>query len=170
MAVAAVAATILCTRHMPSRRNQIALTSDEQRRYLAGAKTIILTSIDHRGYPHPVAMWFAVEPDGGVVMTTYGRSQKVVNLRRNPKCALLVESGESYDALKGLLIRGRAEIQDDTERVLDVLSMVHARYAMPGAGSELREALRGQAKKRVVVRILPERESSWDHGKLGGVY
>jgi len=155
---------------MPSRRSQIALTPDERRRYLAEAKTIVLASIDHRGFPHPVAMWFAVEPDGAIVMTTYRRSQKVVNLRRNPKCALLVESGETYETLKGLLIRGRAEIQDDTERVLDVLSLVHARYAMPGAGAALREALRGQAAKRVVIRVLPERESSWDHAKLGGVY
>lgn len=155
---------------MPSRRDQIALAPEERSRYLAEAKTIILTSIDHRGYPHPVAMWFAVEPDGGIVMTTYGRSQKVLNLRRNPKCALLVESGESYEALKGLLIRGHAEIQEDTERVLDVLAMVHARYAMPGTGGALREALRGQAKKRVVIRVLAERESSWDHAKLGGAY
>lgn len=155
---------------MPSRRDQIALSADERRKYLEDAKTIILTSIDHRGYPHPVAMWFAVEPDGAIVMTTYGRSQKVVNLRRNPKCALLVESGETYEALKGLLIRGQAEIQDDTERVLDVLALVHARYGMPGTGDQLRDALRGQARKRVVIRIPPERESSWDHGKLGGVY
>jgi PPOX class probable F420-dependent enzyme len=155
---------------MPSRRNQIALTPEEGHRYLADAKTIILTSIDQRGFPHPVAMWFAVEPDGGIVMTTFRKSQKVVNLRRNPKCALLVESGTSYEALKGLLIRGHAEIQEGTERVLDVLGQIQPRYGMPGTAGEMREAMRGQAAKRVVIRILPERQSSWDHAKLGGVY
>jgi hypothetical protein len=30
--------------------------------------------------------------------------------------------------------------------------------------------LRAQARKRVVVRVKPERVSSWDHTKLGGVY
>ena len=68
--------------------------------------TIILVSIGGDGYPHAVPMWFIVDDDGCVSMTTYGRSQKAVNLRRNPQVALLVESGVRYDELKGVLIRG----------------------------------------------------------------
>jgi PPOX class probable F420-dependent enzyme len=147
-----------------------ALTPDEQRRYLDEARTIILCSLDRSGYPHAVAMWYAVEPDGSIVMTTFGKAQKAVNLRRDPRCSLLVESGRSYEELKGLLIRGRATLDDDTERVLDVLERVHARYGMPGSGASLREAMRGQARKRVVLRVRPERVSSWDHSKLGGAY
>ena|SRR5690348_2015572 len=152
------------------RRKAIALSPEEQRQYLAESHTIILTSIDGHGYPHPVAMWYAVEPDGAVVMTTFAKSQKAMNLRRDPRCALLVESGRTYPELKGLLIRGRASLDDDTEHVLDVLALVHAKYGMPGSGAALRDAMRGQARKRVVVRIRPERVSSWDHGKLGGAY
>jgi hypothetical protein len=58
-------------------------------------------------------MWFLLQPDGSVLMTTYGRSQKVMNVRRNPKVALLVESGTRYDELKGVLLRGQAEIVED---------------------------------------------------------
>jgi len=152
------------------RRKTIELTPDEQRRYLAESHTIILTSTDRRGYPHPVAMWYAVEPDGSVVMTTFAKSQKAVNLRRDPRCALLVESGRTYEELKGLLIRGRATLEQDEEKVLDVLAQVHAKYGMPGTADGMREAMRAQARKRVVIRIRPERVSSWDHRKLGGTY
>jgi nitroimidazol reductase NimA-like FMN-containing flavoprotein (pyridoxamine 5'-phosphate oxidase superfamily) len=78
---------------MPSRREQIALSPAECREYLESSHTLVLSTIDHRGYPHAIAMWYLVDPDGSVVMTTFRKSQKVRNLERDPRCALLVESG-----------------------------------------------------------------------------
>ncbi|HYR96251.1 MAG TPA: pyridoxamine 5'-phosphate oxidase family protein, partial [Candidatus Binatus sp.] len=77
------------------RRKTIALTPDEQQQYLDGSHTIILTSLDRHGYPHSIAMWYVVDPDGAVVMTTFAKSQKTLNLRRDPRCALLLESGRT---------------------------------------------------------------------------
>ena len=151
-----------------NRRQQIALTAEEQAAYLASAKTIILSTIDGQGYPHSIAMWFSVI-DGLVHMTTFRKSQKVVNVRRNPKVSLLVESGTRYVELRGLLIRGTAEIVDDTEVCLDILTDIQSRYEGHNV-PELREILRAQAIKRVALRIHPERVASWDHAKLGGVY
>lgn len=153
------------------RRTQIALTPEEQRQFLADSHTIILTSLDKHGYPHSVAMWFVADPDGTVLMTTFQKSQKAVNLRRDPRCALLVESGETYPELKGLLIRGRASLDADTEHVLDLLERINRKQGQWGDGQGMREAMRGQARKRLIVRVTPERVSSWDHAKLGaGVY
>lgn len=119
-------------------------------------------------------MWYAIDSDGSLLMTTYAKSQKAVNLRRDPRCSLLLETGATYAELKGLLIRGRATLDPDTEHVLDVLERVHARgyfgEVPPGGTGTLRDAMRGQASKRVALRIQPERVSSWDHRKLGGAY
>ena len=152
------------------RRKTIALTPEEQRRFLEASHTIVLTSLDREGYPHSVAMWYVADPDGTVLMTTFAKSQKAVNLRRDPRCALLLESGRTYPELKGLLVRGRAALDGDVEHVLDVLARVHAKYNAPGPADGLREAMRGQARKRVVIRVRPERVASWDHAKLGGAY
>ena len=152
-----------------NRRDAIALTTDERRAFLADAMTIILVSIGRDGYPHAVPMWFIVEDDGCVYMTTYARSQKAVNLRRNPRVALLVESGVRYDQLKGVLMRGRAEVLDDLELCVRVLSRVHAKHVGELSG-DVGELMRAQARKRVVLKITPERISSWDHRKLGGAY
>ena len=155
---------------MPSRRSQIALTAAEQRAYLEESHTIIFTSLDRRGYPHSIAMWYVVDPDGTVAMTTFRKSQKVKNLERDRRCALLVESGRTYPELKGLLIRGRAELDGEVEHVLDVLERINLKYNQ-GSGPGVREALRGQASKRVLIRVPAERMASWDHKKLGlGVY
>jgi len=48
--------------------------------------------------------------DGAFYMTSYGKAQKVVNIRRNPKVALMVEAGDEYAELRGVMIRGRCEI------------------------------------------------------------
>jgi len=152
-----------------NRRSNIAFTADEEAAFLRQAKTIILCSVDRDGYPHAVAMWFDVDPDGAVLMTTYGKSQKVKNLRRNPKVTLLAESGLTYDQLKGVMIRGRAEVIEDVERCTQLLVRIHLKMggeSIPG----LEDAVRERARKRVLLRIVPERTSSWDHTKLGGVY
>ncbi len=151
-----------------NRRSQIAMTAEEQAAFLGSEKTIILTSIDSHGYPHSVAMWFAMI-DGLVHMTTFRKAQKVVNIRRNPKVALLVESGTNYSELRGLLIRGEAELVEDPELCLAILMDIQSRYYGPTDGS-VREILAKQAEKRVAVRIRPNRVASWDHSKLGGVY
>jgi PPOX class probable F420-dependent enzyme len=130
---------------------------------------MILVSIGRDGYPHAVPMWFVVDDDGVVYMTTYGRSQKAVNLRRNPRVALLVESGVRYDELKGVLIRGRAEVIDDLELCVRVLSRVHAKQ-VGGLADGIEDLMRAQARKRVVLKLTPERITSWDHAKLGGGY
>ncbi len=152
-----------------SRRKLIELTPDEQSRFLAEHRTITLCSIDHRGYPHAVAMWYEMEPDGSILMTTYAKSQKAVNLQRNPKVALMAEAGETYDQLRGVLIRGRAEVIHDVERCAAVLTRVHTK--MGGAMHPgIEEAMQAQARKRVLIRVVPERTSSWDHRKLAGAY
>ena len=151
-----------------NRRNQIAMTAEEQTAYLASAKTIILTSIDSQGYPHSIAMWFAMI-DGLVHMTTFRKAQKVVNIRRNPKVALLVESGTHYSELRGLLIRGNADLVEDPDLCTEILVDIQSRY-YGSTDASVRDLLRKQAEKRVAVRIRPDRIASWDHTKLGGVY
>lgn len=151
------------------RRNQIHMTPDEMRQFLKGSKTIVLSTIDHHGYPHSVAMWYEMEGDD-FVMTTFAKSQKAMNIRRNPKVALMAESGKTYESLKGVLVRGRAELITDVERCVGILLRVHEKMGgaalPPGAEGVLRE----QARKRVLIKVTPERTSSWDHSKLGGVY
>jgi PPOX class probable F420-dependent enzyme len=151
-----------------NRRPQIAMSAEEQQALLASTKTITLSTIDGRGYPHSVAMWFSLI-DGVVHMTTFRKSQKVVNIRRNPKVSLLAESGTHYSELRGVMIRGRAELVEDAELCLRILTDIQSRYYGPVEGS-VRALLRAQAVKRVAVRVPAERVASWDHSKLGGVY
>jgi len=151
------------------KRDQIKLTDKEQREFLEGARTMILVSNGRDGWPHPVPMWFVIH-EGRPIMSTYASSQKVLNLRRDPRVTALVEAGEQYDELRGVMIHGRAEIIEDRPLVEDV-QVAFAHKYVGGPFPEGAEALiRARAAKRVAIRIVPERMTSWDHAKLGGGY
>jgi PPOX class probable F420-dependent enzyme len=114
-------------------RKAIRMTQAEASEWLEKGDNCSLATIDRDGYPHVVAMAYGVE-NGDVVMTSFAKAQKVINLRRNPRAAIMVESGKAYHALKGVMVRGRAEIIDDTEKVLEVLGLVARRTS--GASME----------------------------------
>jgi PPOX class probable F420-dependent enzyme len=156
-----------------SRRKQIEMSADEVRSFLAGSRTVILVSNGHNGHPHPMPMWFVLDPDGGIRMTTYAASQKVRNLERDPRVTLMAEAGEVYEQLRGVVLYGKAELVRDVERILDTLLVASANVA-PDLDAErrraVRESLRPMAAKRVLVRVVPDQVVSWDHRKLGGTY
>jgi nitroimidazol reductase NimA-like FMN-containing flavoprotein (pyridoxamine 5'-phosphate oxidase superfamily) len=157
---------------MPSRRELIQMTEDEQRAFLAEKKTVTIVSNLANGHPHPMPMWFAADPDGTVRMTTFRKSQKVLNVSRDPKVTLMAEDGEEYSELRGLVIYGTCEIVDDLRAVQDTLVDITGGEA---AGSqEAREGMykviEGTAAKRVLLKIKPGKVVSWDHTKLGGRY
>src|SRR5439155_24776814 len=75
-----------------------------------------LSTINMDGLPHLVAMnYFALA--GAFYMTSYGKAQKVVNIRSNPRVALMIEAGDEYAELRGVMIRGRCEILEDEASV-----------------------------------------------------
>ncbi len=155
-----------------SRRGQIEMSPDEIRKFVRESKTAILVSNGPQGYPHPMPMWFACDDDLTIDMTTYSKSQKVFNLRRDPRSSVLFESGEVYQELRGVVLYGRAEIVDDVERVIDTLLTANKLHAGddPAQARAIRDGMRKNASKRALIRLRPERIVSWDHSKLGGVY
>ena len=152
------------------RRKSIQLTPEESRRFMEEGRTATLATNGRDGHPHLVAMWYGVK-DGDLVMTTYGKSQKAVNSRRDPRATMMLEAGTAYNKLRGLMIRGRAEIVEDVNFTAEVLRLVGAKMSGATSGGtavspEQNRALEAQATKRIVIRFHPEKLSSWDHSKM----
>src|SRR5579864_9465647 len=99
-----------------SRRDLIRMNDEEIRAFLEEQRILQVPTIDHDGWPHLVAMWYVLINDQ-IVFWTYAKSQKAVNLRRDPRLTCLVETGERYDELRGVQIKGQAIISDDYETV-----------------------------------------------------
>ena len=151
-----------------SRRDQIKMTEAEVDAFLAGRHTMNVASYNHDGTIHLVAMWYAVL-DGDPVFWTFGKSQKIKNLQRDPRITLLVESGEEYGELRGVEIVGTATVITDHDPIMEIGEAVYARY-FGEVTDEVRPFVELTGAKRYGVRISPQRVVSWDHRKLEGAY
>ncbi len=155
---------------MASGRTSITMTEEEVAAFLDRGWTLQVASNGPHGYPHLVAMWY-VMIDGVIHFTTYAKSQKAINLKRDPRVTCMLEAGTAYAELQGLVIEGEAEVIDDNaETTLSVMRVVNGKYRRSPMAARSDDELRRAATKRAVVRITPNRHYSWDHGKLGGRY
>jgi hypothetical protein len=108
---------------------------------------------------------------------TYGVSQKVRNLERDPRVTLQIEAGELYQELRGVMFECEAVIHRDFEVVRSLGLEIFTRYASPRGEPpigelppEVGEMVDKQAAKRVALEFVEIKRASWDHRKLGGVY
>jgi PPOX class probable F420-dependent enzyme len=152
-----------------SRRDQIQMTDAELRAFLDEQRTVICATHGVRGWPHLMPLWFVVR-DADLWAWTYAKSQKVRNLERDPRATLQIETGETYDQLRGVMFEATAELHRDTDEVAALGAEILARYSSGDAPVEVNEAIVAQARKRVGLRFVVQRVSSWDHRKLGGAY
>jgi len=148
-----------------NQRGQIVLTDEELQKLLAGSRTMTMATVAADGQPHLVAMWYAVI-DGDVCFETKAKSQKAVNLRRDPRITCLVEDGATYEDLRGAAIEGTAEVSDDADLLWRIGVNIWERYYGPYT-DDLKPMVEGMLNKRVAVRVKADRVRSWDHRKLG---
>ena len=75
-------------------------------------------------------MWYGVV-DGEIWLETKEKSQKAVNLKRDPRVSFMIEDGDTYDTLRGVSFEGVAEIVDDPDAIFRVGVSVWERYTGP---------------------------------------
>ncbi|MGH3596507.1 MAG: pyridoxamine 5'-phosphate oxidase family protein, partial [Mycobacterium sp.] len=148
-----------------NQRAQIVMSEAEIADFVANSRTGTLATVGPDGQPHLTAMWYGVV-DGEIWLETKAKSQKAVNLQRDPRVSFLLEGGQTYDTLRGVSFEGVAEIVEDPDTILRVGISVWERYTGPYT-DDMRPAVDLMMYKRVAVRIVSRRTRSWDHRKLG---
>ena len=156
---------------MNARRDRVSMTPEGMAAYLAGQCRVVLVTNGADGWPHPVPMHYGLDGEGRFLLTTFARSQKVRNLERDPRATLLIDSGETYAELKGVIVKGEVEILRDPDDIARLMPLVRApgsiADSMTGAmTAQVRESL----AKRAILRLTPRSFASWDHSRLGGRY
>ncbi len=151
--------------HGVNQRSSIRMTPEEVEAFLAERRPMTMCSIGPDGAIHAIAMWYGFL-DGCVTVETKTKSQKVQNLRRDPRLTLLFEDGDTYEELRGVELVGKAEIVDDPDQMWKLGLSVFERYNGPYS-DELKPFLEAMLHKRVGVKMHVERTVSWDHRKLG---
>ncbi|MCB1257071.1 MAG: PPOX class F420-dependent oxidoreductase [Microthrixaceae bacterium] len=148
-----------------NQRSQIKMTDDEVREFIDQQRSATVATVSPDGVPHLVAMWYAVV-DGEIWFETKAKSQKALNIKRNPTVSFLVEDGHTYDTLRGVSIEGTAEITDDPDALWKVGVSIWERYNGPYS-EEVKPLVEFMLHNRIAVRIKAQRTRTWDHRKLG---
>jgi PPOX class probable F420-dependent enzyme len=151
-----------------NQRAKIVMTPAEVTAFLQRSRTATVASIGPDGMPHVVAMWYGIIGDA-VYIETKTKSQKAVNLRRDPRMAFMVEAGTSYDTLRGVSLEGTCTIieeSDGDDEYWAAAISVYERYTGPYT-DDARPILEFMMNKRIVAKLVPQRTRSWDHRKLG---
>jgi PPOX class probable F420-dependent enzyme len=154
-------------RRMPGRnqRGLVAMSPEEVQAFLEGRHTLRMSTLRPDGSIHSVAMWYGFL-DGCVSVETKAKSQKVANLRRDPRITCLIDDGRTYGELRGVELRGTAELIDDRDSLLRLADSLMTRYEAVPSGVRA-DLLERTVRNRVGIKVHIDHMTSWDHRKLG---
>lgn len=145
------------------------MSEDEIDAFIEEQKSLQVGTIERDGSIHLSTLWFA-RVDERVVFETYTKSQKIKNLQRDPRITLLWEDGDVYDQLRGVMIKGTAQLVTDHSEVYPLALAVMKRNQPDIPAEFLEQAATQMAAKRTAVVVEPHKVVSWDHTKLSGAY
>jgi pyridoxamine 5'-phosphate oxidase-like protein len=149
------------------------MSDDEVLAFLDAERTVVCATNGRRGWPHLMPLWYVLRPTGAdrapqMWAWTFAKSQKAVNLERDPRATLQVEAGEQYDQLRGVMLECDVVVHRDVDTIRDLALDLFGRYG--GVDDNVRAMIDAQAPKRVGLQFVERSRATWDHRKLGGVY
>ena len=149
---------------------EIALTDAEVGELLTACSIMRIASHGPGARINLTPMWFAWE--AGAIYV-WCRGQKLANMRRDSRVTVLVDRGEQFADLQGVMIDGTATVLEDADAEDGDAGLAVVRGGIGGKYAGQREGARGTAETRTAaessrrwVRIDPISIVSWDNTKL----
>jgi nitroimidazol reductase NimA-like FMN-containing flavoprotein (pyridoxamine 5'-phosphate oxidase superfamily) len=125
-----------------------------------------VATLDARGDPHVVPLWF-VWLDDALFLTCREGSVVADNLARGGDVAVSIDRGLHWTEHQGVLVRGTARILPrDHSNARRALSAWFEKYAEHLSGTGF-AAYTSEVEHPVVVRLDPDLLSTWGHAKEG---
>jgi PPOX class probable F420-dependent enzyme len=141
----------------------VALT-EEQRAFLEAPRFAVAATVSADGLPHQTVVWYALDGDEELVVSTPSGSLKHRHLQRDPRLSVCVEEGFRY-----VTVSGRVRIEEEPEAARELYGRIEAGYrkAMPsssvGKGPPPRldpKTAELLSRERVTLRLAIERVHS----------
>lgn len=149
------------------RGRAIAMTAEEVDAFLAGERTCRVATVGADGRPHVAPLWFVW--DGAALwLNSLTRSQRWTDLARDPRVAVVVDTGVAYTELRGVEVTGRAEVVGEVPRADGThpeLAPVEHAFARKYGGTDDYVP----DGRHAWLRIRPEKLVSWDFRKIAGL-
>jgi PPOX class probable F420-dependent enzyme len=127
-------------------------------RFLATREVAVLATVQADGAPLAMPMWFLHTPDT-LTMISVADTQKVRNLRRDPRVSVVAEAVVGGE-VRGVTLQGRVEFLSDGPERRALIERFHEKYR----GLERLWAGKAMPANRVMFTIVPSRVRSWGLG------
>ena len=138
----------------------LSLSPQELDEFLRSQRTIRVATVDGTGEPQVIPLWF-LWFDGELFLNSTRRNVTVENaLAPAARVAAVVDDGETYEALRGVLVRGTVHEAGEDPR----LAQVDAGWSEKYLGGK--PTLYSRWRDRVWLRLTPDHVSSWDFRKI----
>ena len=127
--------------------------------FLATKEVAVLATVQADGSPLAMAMWFLHAP-ASLAMISVADTQKVRNLRRDPRVSVVAEAVMAGGEIRGVAVQGRAEFLPDGPERHVLIDRFHEKYR------GLQRLWNGKAMpaNRVMFTIVPSRVRRWGLG------
>ena len=127
--------------------------------FLASKEVAVLATLQADGAPLAMPMWFLHGPTS-LTMISVADTQKVRNLRRDPRVSVVAEAVSGSGEIRGVIVQGRIEFLSDGPERRALIDRFHEKYR------RLEKLWSGKAMppNRVMFTIAPSRVRSWGLG------
>jgi len=125
-------------------------------RFLATKDVVVLATVQPDGAPLTTPVWF-LHSAGALAMISEAATQKIRNLRRDPRVSVAAEAG-SPGGIRGVIVQGRAEFLSESDERRALAAGLLRKYQ-----PDLRRLWGSDEMPpdRVMFRIVPARVRSW---------
>ena len=138
----------------------LSLSPSDLDAFLREQRTARVATVDGRGEPQVVPLWF-VWFDGELFLNSTRGNLTVRNaLASGARVAAVIDDGAAYEELRGALLRGAVREAGDDPRLADVDAEWSRKY-LGGNPTPYR-----RWRDRVWLRLTPDDVSSWDFRRI----
>jgi nitroimidazol reductase NimA-like FMN-containing flavoprotein (pyridoxamine 5'-phosphate oxidase superfamily) len=148
-------------------RQYVAMSRKEVWQFLGSQLRVYLGFTMEDGYPHVTPIWFVIAGE-----RVYMRAQdyKVkVGLAARGKACVVIDEGDKYRELRGVVMWGRSRIISERRLVGRIAELFEEKYsARQWKADEMPEDWVNERtkEKRAYIEFVPEKVDSWDNAKL----
>lgn len=138
------------------------MTDKEREDYLSRPLLARIATVTPGGRPHIAPMWFLYE-DHVLYITTPITTRKVKNIQSNPDVAVSIDSSDEAEGTKGIILRGKAELDRSHWRELSEKTFI--KY-LGSLDHPMAKELLSMPVERTVIVLKPEKITTWDYSKM----
>jgi PPOX class probable F420-dependent enzyme len=147
------------------RGRRIAMTTEERDAFLSSERTCRVATVGEDGAPHVTPLWF-VWDGTRLWLTSVVQSQRWADLRRDTRVSVIVDAGYDFGELRGVEMRGVAEVVGEVPRTGDPVAELEAPERL-FSGKYADGNMRHDGRHAWLC-ITPQKIVSWDFRKMAG--